>query len=175
MKAILLIITLAASASCAMPTAAGTDFVTGQTRLGGRAAVTSSSDTPDGSGYVLFDVYAFDAGVFFTDQLELGATVETLTSSFLNDAQLYTGFARYYLKSEGNVRPFVLAGAGLYKADDGSGDVYRLGAGVSQYISESTSFELYAENQFSSYVTDPPAIEKESDALNIYFGVNIFL
>jgi hypothetical protein len=179
MKAILLIITLAASASCAMPTAVGTDFATGQIHLSGRLAVASSSASSDGGGYVLGDTSAIEIGRFFTDQLEVGGTVEFFTSDYLDDAQLFTGFARYYLESEGNIRPFVLVGVGLYNADDGSGDVYRLGAGISQFISDRHSFEISVEEQFSSYVTDTSLIdddvEKESDAVNIYFGVNILL
>ena len=107
----------------------------------------------------------------------MGGTVEFFTSDFLEDAQLFTGFARYYLQSEGNVRPFVLIGAGLYNAADGVGDVYRLGAGVSQFISERASFEVSVENQFSSYVADSGAkagLEVESDAVNVYLGMNLF-
>ena len=93
MKAILLIITLAASVSCAVPTAVGTDFATEQFRLGGRIAVASSSSSYDGGGYVIGDTFALEGGRFFTSQLELGGTVEFFTSDFLNDAQLFTGFA----------------------------------------------------------------------------------
>ena len=178
MKAILLIITLAASASCAVPTAVGTDFSTGQYRFGGRIAVASSSASSDGGGYVLGDTFALEGGRFFTDQLELGGTVEFFTSDIVNldDAQLFTGFARYYLQSEGNIRPFVLVGAGLYNAADGVGDVYRLGAGVSQFLSAGTSFEISVEEQFSSYVTDDlDPNEIETDAVNVYLGVNILL
>jgi hypothetical protein len=181
MKAFLLIITLAASISCAATdlTAVGTDFATDQYRLGGRIAATSSSSASDGGGYVVGDTFALEGGRFFTNQLELGGTVEFFTSDFLEDAQLFTGFARSYLQSEGNVRPFVLIGAGLYNANDGVGDVYRLGAGISQFISDRTSFEISVENQFSSYVTDTSntvaAVEKESDAVNVYLGVNILL
>ena len=179
MKAILLIITLAASASCAVPTAVGTDFAPGQYRFGGRIAAVSSDSSSGGGGYVLGDTFALEGGRFFTNQLELGGTVEFFTSDFLEDAQLFTGFARYYLQSEGNVRPFVLIGAGLYNANDGVGDVYRLGVGISQFISDRTSFEISVENQFSSYVTDTSntvaAVEKESDAVNVYLGVNILL
>ncbi|MDG1405087.1 MAG: hypothetical protein P8R35_02620 [Planctomycetota bacterium] len=179
MKAILLIITLAASVSCAVPTAVGTDFATEQFRLGGRIAASSTSAGLDGAGYAVGDTFALEGGRFFTSQLELGGTVEFFTSDFLNDAQLFTGFARYYLQSEGNVRPFVLIGAGLYNADDGVGDIYRLGAGVSQFISDRTSFEISVEQQFSSYVADPDSVnankEVENDAVNVYLGVNIFL
>jgi len=129
MKAILLLITLAASASCTIPTPVGNDFRTGQTRLGGRVAVAGSSASVDGGGYVLGDILALEGGRFFTDQLEIGVCLELFSSDYLEDAQLLTGFARYYLQSEGNVRPFVLVGAGMYTADDGTGDVYRLGAG----------------------------------------------
>lgn len=177
MKAILLIITLAASASCGMPTAVGTDFAPDQYRFGGRIAVTSSSSSNDGGGYVVGDTFALEGGRFFTSQLELGGTVEFFTSDFLNDAQLFTGFARYYLQSEGNVRPFVLIGAGLYNADDGVGDIYRLGAGVSQFIADRTSFEISAEQQFSTYVADSGVDDGrklESDAVNVYLGMNIF-
>lgn len=178
MKAILLIITLAASASCGMPTAVGTDFAPDQYRFGGRVAVASSSASSDGGGYVLGDTFALEGGRFITNQLELGGTVEFFSSDdFLADAQLFTGFARYYLQSEGNVRPFVLIGAGLYNAADGVGDVYRLGAGVSQFISERTSFEVSVEEQFSSYVADSGddvGRELESDAVNVYLGMNIF-
>jgi hypothetical protein len=177
MKAILLIITLAASASCAMPTAVGTDFAPDQYRFGGRVAVAGSDASLDGGGYVLGDTFALEGGRFITNQLELGGTVEFFSSDFLVDAQLFTGFARYYLQSEGNVRPFVLIGAGLYNAADGVGDVYRLGAGVSQFISERASFEVSVENQFSSYVADSGAkagLEVESDAVNVYLGMNLF-
>ena len=177
MKAILLIITLAASASCGMPTAVGTDFAPDQYRFGGRVAVASSDASSDGGGYVLGDTFALEGGRFITNQLELGGTAEFFRSDFLADAQLFTGFARYYLQSEGNVRPFVLIGAGLYNATDGVGDVYRLGAGVSQFISERASFEVSVEEQFSSYVADSGAdtgLELESDAVNVYLGMNIF-
>ena len=175
MKAILLLITLAASASCAMPTPVGYDFRTGQTRFGGRVAVASSSASPDGGGYVFGDTLAIEGGRFFTNQLEIGVAAEFFTSDFIENAQLVTGFARYYLQSEGNVRPFVLVGAGLYTADDGVGDVYRLGAGISQFVSDRTSFDISFEEQFSSYVTDDLAGEKESDAVNVYLGVNVLL
>ena len=179
MKAILLIITLATSVSCAIPTAVGTDFATDQYRFGGRIAVASSYADSDKAGYVIGDTFALEAGRLFTDQLELGGTVEFFTTDYsgVNDAQLFTGFARYYLQSEGNVRPFVLVGAGLYNADDGVGDVYRLGAGISQFLSETTSFELSVENQFSSYVTDDTLdpSERETDTVNVYIGVNILL
>jgi len=177
MKAILLIITLATSVSCAIPTAVGTDFVTDQYRFGGRIAVASSYSDSDSAGYVVGDTFALEGGRFFTDQLELGGTVEFFTTEVANlsDAQLLTGFARYYLQSEGNVRPFVLVGAGLYNADDGVGDVYRLGAGVSQFLSDTTSFEISFENQFSSYVTDDLATEPETDTLNVYLGINVLL
>jgi len=180
MKAILLIITLAASASCAVPTAVGTDFAKGQMRFGARTAIARSAASVDGSGYVLGNIFTLEGGMFFTDQLELGGTAEFFTSDYVGqeDAQLFTGFARYYLQSEGNVRPFVLIGAGLYNADDGAGDVYRLGAGVSQFISDRTSFEISVEEQFSSYVADSGAnagLEEESDATTVYLGVNILL
>jgi len=177
MKAILLLITLATSVSCALPTAVGTDFEAGQYRSTHRFAVASSSAESDGGGYAFGETFALEGGRFFTNQLELGGTVEFFTSDFLEDAQLFTGFARYYLQSEGTVRPFVLIGAGLYNADDGVGDVQRLGAGISRFISDGTSFEISVEEQFSSYVTDPsdtvPAAEKESDAVNVYLGVSI--
>ena len=114
--------------------------------------------------------------MFLTDQLELGATAELFKSEYVGqaNAQLFTGFARYYLQSEGNVRPFVLIGAGLYNAEDGVGDVYRLGAGISQFISDRTSFEISIEEQFSSYVTDSE-VKAESDATTVYLGVNILL
>jgi hypothetical protein len=177
MKAILLLIILAASTSCAMPTPVGNDFRTGQSRFGGRFAVASSSATEDGGGYVVGDIFAIQGGSFFTDQLELGVALESFTSDHpnLDDAQLFTGFARYYLQSEGNVRPFVLVGAGMYTADDGIGEVYRLGAGISQFISDRTSFDISVEEQFSSYVTDGNSNEKESDAVNVYLGVNVLL
>ena len=176
MKAILLIITLAASASCAVPTAVGTDFSEGQIRFGARTAIARSDATVDGSGYVLGNIFALDGGMFLTDQLELGATAELYKSEYDGqaNAQLFTGFARYYLQSEGNVRPFVLIGAGLYNAEDGVGDVYRLGAGVSQFISDKTSLEISIEEQFSSYVTDFD-VKAESDATTVYLGVNILL
>jgi hypothetical protein len=54
-----------------------------------------------------------------------------------------------------------------------------LGAGVSQFISDRTSFEISVEQQFSSYVADPDSVnankEIENDAVNVYLGVNIFL
>ena len=175
MKAILLIITLAASISCAAPTVVGTDFAEGQTRFGGRLAVASSSASADGGGYVVGETFAVEHSIFYTDKLELGGAVEFFTSDFLDDALLLTGFARYYLQSEGNIRPFILAGAGAYHADDGTGDVYRLGAGISQFISDGTTFEVSFEEQFSSYVTDDLAGERESDTVNVYLGINVLL
>jgi hypothetical protein len=63
----------------------------------------------------------------------------------------------------------------MYTADDGIGEVYRLGAGISQFISDRTSFDISVEEQFSSYVTDGNSNEKESDAVNVYLGVNVLL
>ena len=175
MKAILLLITLATSISCAGPTAMGTDFAEGQTRFGGRLAFSSSSASADGGGYVLGETFAVESSIFYTDKLELGGAVEFFTSDFLDDAQLLTGFARYYLQTEGNVRPFILVGAGAYQADSGIGDVYRLGAGISQFVSDGTSLEISFEEQFSSYVTDDLADEVETDTVNIYLGMNVLL
>ena len=103
MKAILLIITLAASASCAMPTAVGTDFATGQYHLGGRAAVVSSSgsDATGSGGEVFGDSYTIEFGTFFTDQLEIGVTTEhwELVDEDVDEdftANYFTGFALWH-------------------------------------------------------------------------------
>ncbi len=179
MKVILLLITVAASVSCAVPTAVGTDFATDQFRFGGRVAVASSSGSgaSDGGGFILGDAFALEAGLFVTDKLEVGAATEFWTYPDSNDAtaQLYTGYARYFLQSEGNVRPYVLIGAGLYDADNGPrGDVYRLGAGITQFVSDTTSFDLSVEEHFSSYVTDDNEL-REEDTVNVYMGINILL
>ncbi|HIA38179.1 MAG TPA: hypothetical protein EYN86_01490 [Planctomycetes bacterium] len=179
MKVILLLITVAASVSCAVPTAVGTDFATDQFRFGGRVAVASSSGSgaSDGGGFILGDAFGLEAGLFVTDNLEVGAATEFWTYPDSNDAtaQLYTGYARYFLQSEGNVRPYVLFGAGLYDADNGAGDVYRLGAGITQFLSDTTSFDLSVEEHFSSYVTDDLTQQIEVDTVNVYMGIHILL
>jgi hypothetical protein len=185
MKAILLIITLAASTSCAMPTAVGTDFATGQYHLGGRAAVVSSSgsDVTGSGGEVFGDSYTIEFGTFFTDQLEIGATTEhweLFDEDFDEDlaANFITGYARYYTESEGNVRPFVIIGAGSGRLSfldhSASGNIYRVGAGITQFISDTASIDISAEQQFASFLSDDFSEKIEVDTVNGYFGVNFF-
>ncbi|MDP6963943.1 MAG: hypothetical protein QGF46_07245 [Planctomycetota bacterium] len=174
MKAILLLLPLASAVSCAVPTAVGVDFAPEQMRLGSRAAVATSTGTSDEGGYVLGDGFALEGGYFYSENIEFGATGE-FWSYDQADVQMFTGFARYYLQSEGNVRPYIMAGAGLYNVTDGTGDVYRLGAGISQFISDTSSFDVSVEQHFSSYVNDTRTAETDSDTLNVYLGFNVML
>ena len=186
MKAILLIIILAAGASCAMPTAVGTDFAEGQYHIGGRAAAVSSSgsDATGSGGEVFGDSYTVEFGTFFTDQLEIGVTTEhwELVDEDVDEdftANYFTGFARYYTESEGNVRPFVLIGAGsgrLSFLDSGgaSGNIYRVGAGITQFISDTASIEISVEQQFASFLVDEVFEKIEVDTVNVYAGLNFF-
>ncbi|MFT7517302.1 MAG: hypothetical protein ACI84O_001092 [Myxococcota bacterium] len=179
MKAVLLLIILAASVSCSVPTTAGNDFAEDQIHLGIRAAAASSTGAGDieGGGFILGDSLSLSGGIFVTDSLEIGIATEFWTYPESNDASagVYTGYLRYYLQNEGNVRPYILLGAGLYSADNGDGDVYRLGAGISQFVSDTASIDISVEEHFSSYVTDDRTQEIELDTVNVYLGFNILL
>ncbi|MBC8370935.1 MAG: outer membrane beta-barrel protein [Planctomycetes bacterium] len=180
MKAILLLIPLSAGVSCAMPTTVGDDYAVDQFHVGGRAALTTSTSLGDSEsgGYILGDSFSLSAGMFVTDKLELGGATEFWTYPDEGNAKadLLTGYARYYIQNEGNIRPFVLLGAGMYSNDRGTGDVFRFGAGVSQFVTDTTSFELSAEQHFSTFVLeDDRTTKEEADTVNIYFGFNILL
>lgn len=179
MKAVLLLITLAASVSCSVPTTVGNDFAEDQIQLSLRTAVASSTGSGDieGGGFVLGDNLALSGGLFVNDSLEVGLSAEFWTYPESNDATagLYGGYLRYYLQNEGNVRPYILFGVGMYSTDNGDGDVYRLGAGISQFVSDTTSIDLSVEEHFSSYVTDDRSQEFEVDTVNVYLGYNILL
>jgi outer membrane protein W len=178
MKAILLLLPLATAVSCAVPTAVGNDFAPQQMRFGAHAAVATSTGSSDEGGYALGDSFTLEGGYFYSDNIEIGGTAEFWTYDQA-DVQMYTGFARYYLQTEGNVRPYLLIGVGLYDVTnterEGSGDVYRLGAGISQFLSDTTSFDISVEEHFSSYVDETRTSEIDSDTMNIYLGFNVML
>lgn len=166
------------SASCSSfwnSEATGQAFQHGTYRVGGAANLNYQDQEFNGVDTNTLAAN-LDLGRFYGEHLELGlrvahATTEVGTAETENTALAL--FGRWYTASQGALRPFVELGAGAANLDDGtvdvSGEVFFLGAGVIQFLSQQVAGELIVRQSTGSFDDGI-----DSDSLDVGLGLSIF-
>ena len=172
MKQFLLFIPLLTLVSCVVPTVPGLDFVTGANRIGIDAVMVNSSSNTD-SDFAVGDNFGFELGYFLGDALEIGIDTDFSSQSAIGvagDSTIVGAHVRYYLQTEGNLRPWILGGMGTVSDTVSDGTVFRAALGVSQFFTEEVSFDVQVEQQYFTLDNSD-----EVDVVNVSGGLSLTL
>ena len=100
------------------------------------------------------DVLALNAsyGYFYQPNVEIGGMLtygDADVAGIKSTLWIVNGYLRYWIDTRANTRPFLQGRVGIGNRDDGTADddllEYGLGAGLSDFLSQSTSLDLLLE------------------------------
>lgn len=154
-------------------------FKAGQTRLALGTNAFTQMTTDDGTGATTDDdLLALNAsyGYFYQPNIEVGGSVsyeDQDSSGGEMTSWVLGGYARYWIDTRAQIRPFVQGRIGLGNVDvNGTDDdlfEYAIGAGLSNFLSQNTSVDVlleYSDRQF-----DNSNVQTSGIGLSAFFSV----